>query len=352
MRLGTGRLAATVVLTVMAVTGCAGPSGTVPATTPAPAGYAPVTITDCHGHQSTFTAAPQRAVTLTPSVAEMMGWLGLLDRLVGVGSPPIPGTMPPAFDAEMQRLPALSGRYTPGSYKPVPREQLLAVQPEVVLGAFASNFAPGSPGTQDDLARSGISSYFALSNACPSQTPGSDFALLAQDLRNIAAIFGVAERAEQLIHRMRTTTAELSTALAGATRPRVFMFEFDEGVPTPMAAGRTQNVHSLIEMAGGRNIFADLAQPYRNVSWEAVAERDPEAMLVVIYDRGNAADNDAAWARAETYLREHPLLRGTAAMRANRPFIRALYEQVCQAGVRNADAVQMIARHLHPDRFR
>lgn len=303
-------------------------------------------ITDCGGRESQFTAPPERVVALTTSVLEMLFWLGVGDRIVGIGTPPKPGTMPTEFDAAIQKLPKLAGEYSPGAYKPVPREQLLAADPDFVVGGFASNFEADGATSQAELGESGVNSYLALSTSCASAAskPITGFDLVYQDLRNLGRVFGVNDRAEQLISTM-TSTAARKTPASGSLS--IFPFEYDEGTQTPYAAGNRQAVNAVITQAGARNIFADIDKAYQKVSWEQVADRNPDAILIIIYDTGNPSKNDERFAEAEKFILEFAPLAGTNAVK-NKRFIRTLYEQSSNGGVRNADATAALARALYP----
>jgi iron complex transport system substrate-binding protein len=71
-------------------------------------------------------------------------------------------------------------------------------------------------------------------------------------------------------------------ALAAATvppaprRPAVFLLVWDQ---PPTTVGRGSYLTELIERAGGRNVFDDIAASSGAVSIEAVAARDPDAIL-------------------------------------------------------------------------
>lgn len=332
------------------LTACGGPSGTGGRGVAGTVAYEPVTVHDCTGREVVFDSPPRRVVALTTSVLEMLFWLGVQDRIVGIGSPPKPGAFPDEFDTAVQRLPKLAGEYTPGAYKPVPREQLLAARPDFVIGGFSSNFdADGATG-QQELADAGVRSYLALSTSCSAATdrPRTDLDLVYQDLTNLGRIFGVSERAGQLVARMRAKTEQVAAAHGGQEPVTVFPFEFDEGTQTPYAPGNRQAVNAVIGLAGGRNIFGDLDEAYEKVSWEQVAARDPQVVLLIIYDTGDAQANEARFAEAEAFARTFPALAGTSAVREGR-FARLLYEEGSNGGVRNADAVVSLARQLHPE---
>jgi iron complex transport system substrate-binding protein len=136
------------------------------------AGGEPVTVTDCNGVDSTFDAPPERVVTLTSPVLEMLFWLGVQDTVIGTGSPPEPGDFPPTFDEEGQDVPKLAGEYESGAFEPVPREVLIGNRPDFVIGGFSSNFEAEGAASQQDLADRDIPSYLAFSLSCSSALTG------------------------------------------------------------------------------------------------------------------------------------------------------------------------------------
>lgn len=72
------------------------------------------------------------------------------------------------------------------------------------------------------------------------------------------------------------------TALASASRrpsdspPKVLLLVWEQ---PPMTIGRGSFLNQLVELAGGRNLFADVASSAGAVSIEAVAVRDPDLIL-------------------------------------------------------------------------
>lgn len=332
---------------------CGGPSGTsgtaTEGTGPPGSSAGPVTVKDCKGRESTFTTPPQRVVALTSSMYEMLFWLGVGDRIVGIGAPPKPGTMPDQFDAAIQSLPKLAGEYAPGNYRPVPKEKLLEADPDFVIGGWTSNFDSAGATSQDELSRSGIPSYFAFSTSCDeaADKPLTGFDLVYRDLANLGDIFGVQDKATELIDGMKDKLTKVGDQVKGEPEPKVFPFEFDEGTETPMAPGNRQSITPVIGQAGGTNIWSDIDKAYGDVSWEQVAQRNPDVVLLIIYDNGDDAENEAGFAAAEEFVKGFaPLAHTTAVEKGN--FARLLAEQGSNGGVRNADAVVELARQIHP----
>lgn len=333
---------ALVLVLALALAACGGPSGTA-----APTGG--VTVSDCTGHKTTVKAPPKRVVALTTSVLEMLFWLGLGDRVVGIGTPPKPGTSPKQFEAAVQGLPKLAGPYKPGGYQPVPREKLLAANPDFVIGGFSSNFDAAGATSQKELDSSGVPSYLAVSTSCSqaTTTARTGLDLVYRDLDNLGKIFGVSAPASTLIASMKAKTSAVATKLSGQPSPSVFPFEYDEGTQTPFAPGNRQAVNAVITLAGGKNIFAGLDKAYQKVSWETVAQHNPDVILLIIYDNGNPTENDADFAAAEKFVRGFAPLAATNAVRTGK-FARLTYEEGSNGGVRNADAVVSLAHQLHP----
>ncbi|MFD0890929.1 ABC transporter substrate-binding protein, partial [Streptosporangium algeriense] len=254
---------------------------------------------------------------------------------------PRPGGLPKDFAGPVADLRSLSGRYTAGSgYRPVPKEELLSARPDLVIGGFASNFDSPGAMSQNDLAAMGIPSYLALSTACKKAVTGplTGFDLVWRDLENLGALFGARDRAERVVAEMRRKIAPVEAEVKDAERPTVFPFEYDEGTATPYAPGNRQAVNAVIETAGGRNVFGDRNETYTKVGWEEVVARDPQVILVIVYDQGDPTANEARFAEAERFLTTSPALRGVRAV-TERRFARLVYETASVGGVRNADAV-------------
>jgi ABC-type Fe3+-hydroxamate transport system substrate-binding protein len=87
--------------------------------------------------------------------------------------------------------------------------------------------------------------------------------------------------------------AVFDTALPAASRPRdaagpkVLLLVWEQ---PPMTIGRGSFLNDLVERAGGRNLFADVAASAGVVSIEAVAVRDPDFILTTAAGPSGFAD--------------------------------------------------------------
>lgn len=240
----------------------------------------------------------------------------------------------PLFDAARGDLPELAPKY-PGV------EHLRAVGADFFLAGWHYGMKPGGEVTREVLAEHGIPLY-VLSESCvhlDRNRPEVSMETLYGDVRNIAAIFGVTERAEALIGRWRERVAKARAAIEGREPLRVFLC--DSGEDQPFTAGRFAMPTALIEAAGGVNIMDDVETGWGRVSWEAVGKRNPEFLVLLDYGDHARGLND--------YLEAHPVMSETEAVR-NRRYAALRYEAITP-GPANIEAIEKIARAMHRDAF-
>jgi iron complex transport system substrate-binding protein len=244
---------------------------TAPAASPT-GDYQPVTLTDCVGQQSVFQASPRRVVAMDQGTLNLLLYLGLGDRIAGwVTYAGAEGVFPAELQDAGPKVPILTQH-------PVPAEVLFGAGPDFVIGSFSSDFDGDQVASQQELADRGINSYRTFSTGCETgaSQPVTSLDAVYQDLDNLGQIFGAEERADELITQMRTQVDEVVQAVAGAPRPRVFFFEFDEYSDAPFATGNQQNINAVAELAGAANIFSDIDESYQRPAgrrWSRVIPR-------------------------------------------------------------------------------
>lgn len=340
--------AATVLSAILA--GCGGASGRADAESTADSGYGTRTVTDCTGTTSTFTAPPERVATVTTSVLEFLLALGLEDRIVGVQAVG-PGAFPPDLQELADTFPKLGGEYVPGNFVPVQREQLLEADPDFVVGGWPSNFDSTKGAlSQDELTERGISSYFALAASCDRTEPVTDLSVVFQDIENYGTIFDVEDEAEAMVAEMKDAIAQVQESVGDAERPEVFSYSWEDGGGEAYAMGNQHLGNAIVTLAGGRNVFEDIDAVFGEAGWEQVVARNPDVIVIEVFGKPTQAEFDQVVAEAEAFLTTDPALQNVTAVQ-NRAFVPMLAESYYVGGVRNAEAVAMLAEALHPDAF-
>jgi iron complex transport system substrate-binding protein len=277
---GTRARSAALAVGVLALlTGC-GASEAVEAEQPAAIGEGrtqyPLTLDNC-GQEVVLESAPARVVSLDQNSTEILLSLGLEDRIAGTASwtDPVLDTLAEA-NAGVPRLADNAPTY----------EVLLGADPDFVTASFGRHYNEGGGVvTRERLGESGIGSYLSptdcdngrsVNGGTPRTNPLTTDALY-QEIRELAEIFDVADRGEQLVADLqgRASAATEGLDLGG----RTVMFWFAD-TKTPWAAGGLGAPALLATEAGMENVFADVQDDWIAVGWESVVAADPDILVL------------------------------------------------------------------------
>jgi iron complex transport system substrate-binding protein len=293
----------------------------------------PVTVPVC-GYAVRYDRVPERVVTHDANITELFLALGLGDRLVGYSGIPSAKAVAPEFRAQLTRVPNLSDR-------DMNLETLVGAHADFVFAGWSYGFREGNV-TPASLQAYGIQSY-VLTESCIRKQPRERVSVedTFADMRNLGRIFRIDAHAEALVARQQAELAEIAQALAGV-RQRPGVFVYDSGVEAPTTSGRFGMPHAMIEAAGGRNIFDDIASNWPKGNWEDVVERDPDWIVIVDYGQPGAQGKI-------DFLLGKPELANVAAIR-NRRFVVLEYAEATP-GPRNVARTRTLAHAFHPERL-
>ncbi|WP_020185558.1 cobalamin-binding protein [Methylopila sp. 73B] len=195
---------------------------------------------------------PERIVCLTEETVETLYLLGEDRRIVGVSGYAV---RPPQVRREKPRVSAFTSADIP---------KILALAPDLVF-AFSDLQAE----IVAELLRAGVGVHGFNHR---------DVAGVLAMIRCVGALVGAGDRAERLAEGYAADLAARRAQVAGRARPKVYFEEWDE----PMISGIGW-VSELVEVAGGEDVFADLARNAaakdRIVSSEAVIAAAPDVIL-------------------------------------------------------------------------
>ncbi len=195
---------------------------------------------------------PQRIVCLTAETTEIAFLVGAGDRVVGV-----PGTA--------RRPEAARERARVGGFTTFRLDKILALEPDLVL-AFS------------DLQKDIVGELVAAGTAvlCTNQRSLDD---VLRTILTIGGALGCEPAARELVQDIRDEVKQVREySSVWPDRPRVYFEEW----PEPLIAG-IRWASELIEIAGGRDVFAELRAEGRAagrvVPTEEVVRRDPQIIL-------------------------------------------------------------------------
>jgi iron complex transport system substrate-binding protein len=205
-------------------------------------------------------APPQRIVSTTPSITELLYALGLGDRVVGV-------TRFCRYPPEAQQKPKIGDYINPNL------EAIAALRPDLVI-------------IQTNPVR--LAEKLASVRLRSVEVNQENIEAIYNSIRVIGEATETAPRAAALIDSIRKGLDEVRTR--AATLPRVRMMFVVGRSPNRLdgliVAGRASYLNEVIDLAGGQNIFRDAVAAYPAVSLEQVIARRPE----IIIDMGDMSD--------------------------------------------------------------
>ncbi len=321
-----GTLAAAATLGLL-LSGCSADPGTELVADTA-AGY-PVTVDNC-GVEVTLDRPPTRAVGYFQQSAELMLALGLQDSVVATVYPDNPPL--PRYAQAYQAIPELSA-------KDASFEQIVALAPDFVYGGYSSAFDESAGRSRAAFDNAGITSYLNPEYCATAPIVMDD---VYTEVHTVATLFGVPERADDLVTDMRASVAVATDRVGAVTPLRAFVY--DSGEDTAFTAGGQGIGNQIMKLAGAQNIFGDVPETFADVSWEQVVERAPE--VIVIYDYFGTP----SVAEKKAFLRSRPELAAVPAIRDDRFAVLTLQDAVL--GVRAPYAVESLGAQIHPDKFR
>lgn len=296
-------------------------------------------VDDNCGVVTTYEAAPERAVTLSNNATELMLALGLEEQMAGT-SYMANLKISPEYEAAYAQIPILSPLVAS-------TEELIEAEADFVYAGYPDGFSE-SRHTRDQLHDLSMKTRLNV-EGCNLGPFG--FAELFDEIRSVGHIFGVAERGETLIADLQARLDAVADRLDGVEPIKVFIYNGGDAPPNGVL-GHTL-LSQAVAAAGGQNIFAGIANRYGQVSWEQVAEQEPD--YIVVFYSGTASgqvvadpDTELGLARVET-LKTVPVIAEVPAI-VNERFILINSVQG-QPGPSTVDAVEALAAAFHPEAF-
>jgi iron complex transport system substrate-binding protein len=256
----------------------------------------------------------RRIVSLAPSVTETVFALGMGDALVGVS---VYCDYPPAA----QRIERVGNFLTPNI------EAIVAKHPDVVIAVPS----PGNRNPVETLRRLGLKVVVVEPNT---------IAEIEDSLVTIGQAIGREAEGRALAASIETRMAAIRARLADAPRRKVLMVV---GQTPLIAVGSGLFQDELISMARGINLAAPAGGRWPRLSVEFVIAAAPEVIIDTTMGNEERAGAGAALAFWGTF---HTL----PAVRQHRVYGFKAY-QLLRPGPRLPEALESIARFVHPERF-
>jgi iron complex transport system substrate-binding protein len=290
-----------------------------------------------------------RIVSLLPSSTEIVCELGLSDQLVG-------RSHECDFPPDIRRLPACTrpklndqtssleiDRQVNSlvrdalSIHQIDTELLKAMRPDVILTQAQCKVCAVSLAEVEQA----ISGWAGFQPRVLSLAPNS-LADVWNDILNVAAALGVAERGVQVVARLKRRVEGVAARTRHRPqRPSVACIEWIDPL---MAAGNW--VPELVALAGGLNLFGEAGKHSPWLNWESVRQRDPD--IVVVMPCGFDIERTR---REMTTLTERPEWSTLRAVRSGSVYLADGNRFFNRPGPRLVDSLEILAGIIHPALF-
>lgn len=302
---------------------------------PRAAGY-PVSVKSCD-RTVTVRDRPTRIVSLNQGTTEILLSLGLADRMAGTATWTDP-VLPSLAQANrgVERLadnaPSL--------------EAVLDQDPDLVTASFTGTLTKGGVASAETFAGYDVPAYLSpgeCGKADEGNTDGTRVGTLQidtiyQEVRDLATLTGTEKAGDALVDRLKDRMAKASTKLDRKVRV-AYWFANSEA---PYMAGCCGGPGITSRALGVENVFADQKGEWPQISWEVVADRDPD--VIVLGDLTRKSQT-AETAKAKiAYLEKNPVTRQMSAVRNKRYVFLAGAE--LNPSIRTVDATEKVGRGL------
>ena len=269
-------------------------------------------VTDETGRVVKIPQPVLRIVSLAPSLTETVYALGLQDRLVG-------DTDYCDYPADAAKKHKVGGAINPNM------EEVAALKPDVVLVVKSLNRLE----TVRALEQLGIAVYSA--------DPHSVGDVLSS-MKKLSGVLGADDAGARLDEKLEGRLATIGEKLKGAEPRRVMFVVWTQPL---QSVGRKTFIADVLERAGATSVV-DSKQDWPQFSLEEAVRLQPE-YLVFASSHSEAVRND---------VEALALKPGWSAMDAvKKRKIAVVSDAINRPGPRIVDAIEELARQLHPEAF-
>ncbi|RRD05689.1 iron transporter [Arachnia propionica] len=321
---------------ILALGACSAPAKTGEATNSQGAGAsettAGVTVTNCE-QELTLPGPAKKLYVNDGNIIALALAAGAADEITAVSS----------IGRDLPILTAKYGEPTVSKLKEVAPEyptleSVLAATPDLMVAGWNYGFSEGKNLTPDILSEKGIPSYI-LTESCRQAEGGTERGIVDPweavriDITNLGALTGHEDEAKAVVEDMDARLKVLDAAPKPEKAPVVFLF--DSARDAVFTSGSFGAPQAIITTAGGTNATADVEDTWVEVSWEKLANANPDLIAFVEYP-GQTYEE-----KVET-LKAHPAAKDLTAVKEER-FLNLPYAMWTESPI-NIDAAEYVRK--------
>jgi iron complex transport system substrate-binding protein len=270
-------------------------------------------VTDETGRRVAIPADVKRVVTLAPNLTETIYALGLEERLAGdtdyCDTPPAAKLKPHVGGAQNPSL-----------------EAIVALHPDLVLATTSINRIE----TVDGLAKVGIAVY----TTDPQTVRG-----MLESTARIAGLMGAEAQGSALVAKLQARLDAVSARLADVPLVHALFVVWEDPLIT---IGQNTFIADAMRWAGAESVILS-QQKWPHISFEEVVRLQPEYIVFASDHAGFGAEELCALRSREAWKQLRAVELG---------HIAVISEEINRPSPGLVDAIEQLAREVHPEAFR
>lgn len=262
-------------------------------------------VVDELGRKIRLPAKVTRAVSLAPSLTELVFSVGAGDRLVGV-------TTYCNYPADAKKIKKIGDVLKPNI------ENIVALKPQVVFVSTASQLEAFTKTLEQQNIKVFVTNPNSLEH-------------IYKSIEKMGEVFGEKENAEDVVTNLRKRVAKVEESTKNSEKIKTFV-QLDK---SPFTIGKDSFLTDLIEKAGGVSVTKEVSTPYFKISKERALASNPAVIII-----SESPDNNTP----------SEVFKNSSAVK-NKKVFKIDADILSRPSPRIVDGLEQIAKSLHPDKF-
>ena len=236
----------------------------------------------------TYEQAPERVITCGGTIADLMVYFGLEDRIIGISRTDDPSELPEEYQETRNSLPVLAELWPS-------KEVVVDAEADLIASAYGGLFYDDDLGTIEEINGRGTTIFNLTNMSCFEAGRSVTIDDYFTSLENFGKIFDIQDAMGEFLVQQRDSLLEIKEKAAAATdTPSVMVLtQWEYHIENDLYCNYSGEaiINDLIRLAGGDPVM--IADTESNqVSKEAIVAADPDIIILRIEgDPEDAVEN-------------------------------------------------------------
>lgn len=260
-----------------------------------------------------------RIVSTSQFTTEMLLAIGAEDYIIGTSF--LDDEILPELQEKYKKIPVLSAG--------APTKELFYSLNPTFLTGWQSIATSKNLGEIEELNKNGVEVFFTKSQKTSSVDD------IYSDILYFGKRFNLEKNAEEVVENMKREIQKVKKENSGKKKVKIFAYDSQESAPFVIGGNGIGN--TMIELAGGENIFKTNNFAFGTGSWEKILDENPVAIIIVDY-------GDKSYESKIDFLKQNSPISELEAVKKNK-FIRVPLSYI-SSGIKVSKGIEKISNGL------